>query len=64
MGLFWDVLQQVQISNRKKETGSLEERVAWLEEDLELTQQALYATLTKLEELTGEDLNQNQQIGS
>jgi len=64
MGLFWDILQQSQISKRKAETGSLEDRVAWLERELQVTQQVLYRTLTQLEELTGEDLNQNQEIGS
>jgi len=57
MGLFWDLMQQSQISDQQHRADSLEERVAWLEEELHHTKVLLVKTLKALEEHTGQDID-------
>ena len=45
MGLFWDLMQQSQISDQRQRADSLEDRVAWLEEELYHTRELLHKTL-------------------
>ncbi len=57
MGLFWDLMQQSQISDQQNRADSLEDRVAWLEEELHHTKVLLVKTLKALEEHTGQDID-------
>lgn len=57
MGLFWDLMQQSQISDQQNRADSLEGRVAWLEEELHHTKVLLVKTLKALEEHTGQDID-------
>ena len=41
MGLFWNLIQQSQISDQKARASTLEARVAYLENELHKTQQIL-----------------------
>jgi len=63
MGLFWDLIQQGQIMSQGSRTMSLEQRVAFLEEQLRSTQMLLQRTLQVLEEYTGRDINGDGRIG-
>jgi chaperonin cofactor prefoldin len=63
MGLFWDLLQQSQISNTRDRTGNLEMRVARLETELRRTERTLHALVVLLEKHFGQDINQNGRIG-
>lgn len=63
MGLFWNLIQQSQISNQSSKASSLEARVAYLEHELQKTQQLLIKTLKVLEEQSGKDINGDGKIG-
>lgn len=63
MGLFWDLIQQSQISEQHRKSESLEQRVAILEEELQNTKELLLKTLKVLEEYTKRDINGDGKIG-
>lgn len=63
MGLFWNLIQQSQISDQHHRSQSLEQRVAALEEELAKTQELLLNTLKVLEEYTNEDIDGDGIIG-
>ncbi|MCW3489754.1 hypothetical protein [Dethiobacter alkaliphilus] len=63
MGLFWNLIQQCQISDQHRKSETLENRVAILEEELRNTQDLLYKTLKVLEEYTDRDINGDGRIG-
>jgi len=63
MGLFWDLVQQSQISDQQSRAESLEERVAYLEDELLKTKVLLIKTLRALEEHIGEDIDGDGQTG-
>jgi chaperonin cofactor prefoldin len=70
MGLFWDLIQQNQISeqgrrveNAAARTQSLEMRVQKLEESQRQTREQLRNLLVLLEEHFGKDINRDGRIG-
>jgi hypothetical protein len=63
MGLFWDLIQQSQISNQRSTTDSLEARVARLENQLREIQQVQLSLLKTLEKNFGRDLDGDGQVG-
>ncbi len=63
MGLFWDILQQSQISHQHSRASSLETRVASLERELAETRQLLNTLLQRLEKHFGEDLDRDGRVG-
>ena len=63
MGLFWDLIQQSQISEQKERASTLEDRVAHLEGELRRTQELLHALVQRLEEAIGEDIDRDGKIG-
>ena len=63
MGYFWNLLQQSQISEQCTKASSLEARVAYLESELQKTQEVLIKTLKVLEEQIGKDLSGDRKIG-
>ncbi len=63
MGLFWNLLQQSQISEQNSRASTLEARVAFLEQELRKTQELLIKTLKVLEEQSGKDINGDGKIG-
>lgn len=63
MGMFWDLLQQSQISEQRDRAATLEERVAQLERELERTRTLQRAMLQRLEETLGEDIDGDGKIG-
>jgi hypothetical protein len=63
MGLFWDLIQQSQISDARRHATSIEDRVRALEEELQNTQVLLREVIQRLENSIGEDLNRDGNIG-
>lgn len=63
MGLFWDLLQQSQISEQRDRAATLEERVAQLEDELDRTRRLQRMMLERLETTLGEDIDGDGRIG-
>jgi len=63
MGLFWDLLQQSQISDQKHRAASLEDRVRDLENELSDTRTQLYNLISILEQEFGKDIDRDGRIG-
>ena len=63
MGLFWDLMQQSQISEQRGRADSLEGRVRQLENDLRQTRQVLHKLVTVLEREYGKDIDGNGRVG-
>jgi hypothetical protein len=63
MGLFWDLIQQGQISEQRNRSWSLEQRVEGLEKELDGTRRLLQVLLKRLEENLGEDVDGDGRIG-
>lgn len=63
MGLFWDLVQQSQISDQQSSTASLEDRVDRLEAQLHEVQQLQHTLLKTLEKHLGQDIDGDGQVG-
>lgn len=63
MGLFWDILQQSQISAQHSKATDLEGRVAQLEMELNQTKHTIQDLLKILEKHFGEDFDRDGSIG-
>jgi len=63
MGLFWDLMQQNQISEQRDRSASLQSRVESLEHELRETKELLRAVIERLERYVKADLNQDGKIG-
>lgn len=63
MGLFWDLMQQSQISEQRGRAESLEERVDQLESRLYETRQLLHKLVSILEKEYGKDIDGDGHVG-
>ena len=63
MGLFWDLMQQSQISDQRGKTDTLDTRVQQLEGELQRTQRTLHDLVVLLEKRFGEDIDRDGKIG-
>lgn len=63
MGLFWDLMQQSQISEHKDRADSLEDRVNRLESQLHQTRCQLHDVIVILEKELGKDIDGDGKIG-
>jgi len=63
MGMFWDLIQQSEIEEQKEKAVSLEQRVLYLEKELEKTRLLLVKTLHLLEEQIGKDIDGDGIVG-
>lgn len=61
--MFWDLIQQFQISEQNNRAQTLEGRVLYLEDELYKTRVTLYKLLVKMEEKFGEDIDGDGKIG-
>ncbi len=59
MGIFWELLQQSEIQKQSDKSKSLEDRIAFLENDLDQTKQLLQKTLEALESHLQQDIDGN-----
>lgn len=62
-GFVLGVIEQGQIMAQGSRTGSLEQRVVYLEDQLRSTQMLLQRTLQVLEEYTGKDIDGDGRVG-
>ncbi len=63
MGLFWDLMQQSQISEQRGRADSLEGRVSQLENELYETRQLLHKLVSILEQEYGKDIDGDGRVG-
>ena len=63
MGLFWDLIQQSQISQQRDQGASLERRIAGLERELDDTRSLLRLLLQRIEVHLGEDIDGDGRTG-
>lgn len=63
MGMIWDLIQQVQLSNASNQREDLETRVQRLESQLRSTNNTMVELLKLLERRFGEDLDGDGRIG-
>ena len=63
MGLFWDLLQQSQISHQGERADTLETRMTRLEREVDQLSRLLRDVIARLEKHVGADLDQDGRIG-
>lgn len=63
MGLFWDLIQQSQISDQRGALGTMEDRLKVVERELAETRIVLHEVLVRLENKLGTDLDADGRIG-
>ncbi len=63
MGIFWDLIQQNQLSNQQRQADSLEDRVRFLESELLHTKELLNKTLVALETHLKKDIDGDGKLG-
>ena len=63
MGLFWDLVQQSQISEQKGRSESVEQRVGQLEKELYETRRLLHRLVSILEKEYGKDIDGDGRVG-
>ncbi len=63
MGLFWDLIQQSQISEQRNKAETLEQRVGLLEDELRHTRKVIFSLVSLLEKEYGKDIDGDGRIG-
>jgi len=63
MGLFWDLIQQGQISSQRERSATIEQRLTFLENDVQKTRQLLNTLIERLEKHVGADLDNDGRVG-
>ena len=63
MGLFWDLIQQGQISEQQERASGLEAQVDQLDRRMNRMEQLFQEVLQRLEKALGEDLDRDGKIG-
>lgn len=63
MGFFWDLIQQSQISDQRRHSETLEERVSWLEGEVDRLHGIQARLLEILERHFGTDIDGDGKVG-
>ena len=63
MGLLWEIVQSGFIYGQKRKSDTVEDRVAFLEEQLQGTQNTIRELVKKLEEIHRLDIDGDSRIG-
>ena len=63
MGIFWDLMQQSQISKQKDKADSMENRMDALESELLNTRRNLHDLIALLENKFGHDIDGDGKVG-
>jgi len=63
MGILWEVLQTGMMYGQKRKSDSVEDRVQYLEDQLEATRNTLRDLVKKIEEIHGLDIDGDGKIG-
>ncbi len=63
MGILWEVLQTGMMYGQKKKSDSVEDRVQYLEDQLESTRNTLRELVKKIEVIHGLDIDGDGRVG-
>ena len=63
MGVLWEILQSGFIYHQKRKSDTVEDRVLYLEDQLQRTQDTMRALVKKIEEIHGLDIDNDGKIG-
>ena len=63
MGLLWEIVQSGFIYGQKRKSDTVLDRVAYLEVQLDRTQDTIKELVKKLEEIHGTDIDGDGQVG-
>jgi chaperonin cofactor prefoldin len=63
MGILWEVLQTGMMYGQKRKSDSVEDRVEYLENQLESTRNTLRELVEKIEEIHGLDIDGDGRVG-
>jgi uncharacterized Rmd1/YagE family protein len=63
MGLLWEIVQTGLMYGQKRKSDTIEDRVQFLEDQIELTQNTLRAVVKKLEEMHDQDFDGDGKVG-
>ncbi|MBC8218180.1 MAG: hypothetical protein H8E73_06910 [Planctomycetes bacterium] len=63
MGILWEVLQTGMMYGQKRKSDSVGDRVQYLEDQLESTQNTLRELVKKIEEIHGLDIDGDGHVG-
>jgi uncharacterized Rmd1/YagE family protein len=63
MGILWEIVQTGLMYGQHRKSNSIEDRVQFLEDQLQLTQNTLRALVKKLEEIHGSDIDGDGRVG-
>lgn len=63
MGILWEILQSGFIYHQKRKSDSINDRVSYLEDQLQRTQDTMRTLVKKLEEIHGLDVDGDGKIG-
>lgn len=63
MGILWEILQSGFIYGQKRKSDTIEDRVLFLEEQQQRTQETIRALVKKLEEIHGLDIDGDGSVG-
>jgi len=63
MGLLWEIVQSGFIYGQKQKSDSMQDRVAFLETQLQRTQDTIRELVKKIEELHGLDVDGDGRVG-
>lgn len=63
MGIFWDLMQEDELSKQQKQTDSIEDKVKFLETEVANTKELLRKTLAALETHLNKDIDGDGKLG-
>jgi len=63
MGIFWDLMQENELSKQQKQADNIEDRVVYLEAELRNTKELLQKTLAALETHLNKDIDGDGKLG-
>lgn len=63
MGLLWEIVQSGFIYGQKRKSDSIEDRISYLENQLQRTQDTIRELVKKIEQLHGLDVDGDGRIG-
>ena len=63
MGILWEIVQTGLMYGQHRKSNSVEDRVQYLEGQLQATQNTLRDLVRKLEDILSKDINEDGQIG-
>jgi hypothetical protein len=63
MGVLWEILQTGLMYGQKRKSDSVEDRVAYLESQLQKTQDTLGLLVKKIEQIHGLDIDGDGKVG-